>query len=121
MNRTGKRLLYALLCAGPLALAEMPVAAAHEIARTPYIAYRAHHTVRAYAEWPYWLQRDRDFQRWYVHSRYRYLRPFAWQRLYRLYRQDVAYHRHGRHYYPYRQWERSYSKHRRSWRGRHGD
>ncbi|HEX7061149.1 MAG TPA: hypothetical protein VF200_04215 [Woeseiaceae bacterium] len=44
---------------------------------------------------PRWLAREYDFQRWYVRGPY-YRRPHPdWRHLYRLYRRDAAWHRHG--------------------------
>jgi len=121
MNSMTKRLICTAAFAGTLALALAPAASAHDIVRTSPVAYHKHYTVRSTTDFPYWLQRDRDFQRWYVQSRYRYLRPLVWPRLVTLYRRDVAYHRHGRHYYPYRQWQRRYPQQQRVLRDRHGD
>lgn len=59
---------------------------------------------------PGWLRRDRDFQHWYWHSRYRYTRHLNWHGLYHLYLMDRRHRWHGRsrhdHHHDYRGYER---------------
>ena len=121
MDKTMKRWTCTLLLGGTLAFALVPAASAHDVVRKAHRAHNSYYTIHTAPAYPRWLRRDRDFQRWYVRSRYRYLRPMAWDRVYRIYRRDLAYHRHGRHYYPYRQWESTYSKQKRDTRYRRGD
>ena len=121
MNRIIKRTMCTLLLGGSLVLAQAPIASAHETVYAPHAVsdrYYAAHRVPVY---PRWLRRDGAFQHWYVRSRYRYMRNMTWRRLYDRYRHEVGYYRHGRHYYPYRQWEKSYSNRSPARRRRSGD
>lgn len=48
---------------------------------------------------PRWLSHDYAFHSWLVHSPHYHLRHPDWQRLYRLYRKDAAWHRRGQRHH----------------------
>jgi len=112
MNRMVKRPILSLLLAGSLIFTLAPAASAHETAYAPHVVRGSHYATPSIRVYPVWLRKDRDFHRWYVRSRYRYVPAITWRRLYTMYHNDVRYHRHGRHYYPYRQWQQRDSKRR---------
>jgi len=121
MNRKMKSLISTLLMGGTLMFALSPAASAHETGYLPYVANDYYHAGPPQRAYPRWLRRDRDFHRWYLRSRYRDAHELSWHRLYTLYRHDLRYNRHPRHYYPYRQWNKSDSKRRYIRRYRSGD
>lgn len=93
------RLLQALLAVALLGALAQP-AAAHKIDFRPP-AYHYYYQHGSPYVFPRWLRKDRDFQRWYRRSDYRYIRGASWRRLYDMYLYDKSNrrlrHRH-RHY-----------------------
>ena len=94
------RILPVLLAlALPVALTQP--AAAHKVDfRTPVTYHYYYQHGNPYV-FPRWLRKDRDFQRWYRRSDYRYIRRASWRRLYDMYLYEKSHrrlrHRH-RHY-----------------------
>ena len=80
LNRTKNSLLIGAC----LLLVATADAAAHEVIYRSYAVQRPH--IRAQAPtFPHWLHRNRNFQRWYLGSRYRSMRDPSWHRLYEIY------------------------------------
>jgi hypothetical protein len=89
-----KRTILSLLFGAGLVLLVAADASAHEVEYRPY--YVANHYVYARTRYfPDWLQRNREFQRWYMHSHYRFERHVSWPRLYDVYRFERRHRWHG--------------------------
>ena len=96
-----KQVIAALLTGFGLFLAFQPQAEAHGLGKV--VVVHDGRVVRKFRPaYPHWLRAERDFHRWYRHSRYHRLRHPDWHRLYGLYRQEVRYHRHIRHNHRHR-------------------
>ncbi len=108
MNKT----ITAALIASGLLILDSPEAAAHSEVRVSYqppIVYRLEH--RRPQHMPHWLKRDRDFRKWYRHTRLRRHRHLSWHQLFDIYHWErVANRKHRRvdhfveyhdHYYRY--------------------
>ena len=94
-----------------LALLATPEAQAHTIEYRPGYAY-AYYGAAGTRYFPRWLRKDRGFQHWYWHSRYRFKRHLSWNRLYRMYRYE---RRFARIHYDYHYDDRGYYKRKRRW------
>lgn len=102
-RRMAKRLVAATLTCTVLALTFAQPAAAHKVGHRPavtnqyYRLYDRQHG-RRYV-FPRWLQRDRDFQRWFLRNDYRYVTGYnrggSWEELYSLYRFERRHWRNG--------------------------
>lgn len=94
------RLLSALFAATLFGTLAQP-AEAHKVDFRPPVTYHYYYQHGSPYVFPRWLRKDRDFQRWYRRSDYRYIRGASWQRLYDMYRYETSHrrlrHRH-RHY-----------------------
>lgn len=102
-----KQLMCSLILGLGLLIAYAPVAEAHGFS----IVVHEGKVVRKFRPaGPKWLRPHRDFQRWYVLGGYHQMRHPNWKHLYRLYRQDVRYHRQFRRHLHHRR------GHRRGWR-----
>jgi len=114
MNAIGNHILtrtISLLIIGTcLFLAGTADAAAHQTEHRTYVV-QYHYTHGQKKASPSWLRRNRDFQHWYLHSRYRSMHRLSWQRLYDIYRIEKRYRlrsrkHHGKKYrdYGYREY-----------------
>ena len=103
-KRASLRPVVLLLCATGLAVALVRPATAHEIEFRPRISHQYYYRHGRVLVFPRWLQREHDFQRWYLHSDYRYIRGANWAALYDLYlfekrhRRRMHHHVHGKVY-----------------------
>ena len=98
MSHIMKRTIFSLLFGAGLVLLSAADASAHEVEYRPY--YVQHHHAYARTQFfPAWLERNREFQRWYMHSRYRFKRHIGWPRLYDIYRFERRHRWHGRAIY----------------------
>lgn len=94
-------ILPALLAVAVLGAFAQP-AAAHKVDFRPPASYHYYYQHGSPYLFPRWLRKDRDFQRWYRRSDYRYIRGANWRRLYDMYLYEKSYrrHRHRHSYYP---------------------
>lgn len=112
-----KRMTFSLIVGACLFLASAPDASAHGTEYRPYIV-NDHYVVGRIRHFPTWLRRDRDFQHWYLHSRYRFTRRMSWHRIYDLYIFERRYHRHKRKYYGNVYRDYRYRTHQKKWKKR---
>ncbi len=114
LNRT----ISSLVIGTCLFLVSAADASAHKIEYRPYVVHRQY----VYGQtriFPGWLRKNREFQRWYLHSRYRLMRHMTWHRLYDIYHFEKRYRLqsrrfHGKVYrdHGYRTYYRKPKKHR---------
>jgi len=112
-----KRAICSLIFGACLFLASAPDASAHNTEYRPYIVHDDYVYGRTKTV-PGWLKRNRDFRRWYLHSRYRFTRRMSWYRIYDLYTFERRYHRHNRKYYGNVYRDNSYRTHQKKWKKR---
>jgi hypothetical protein len=98
-----KRTIYLVAFGICLTLVAETDASAHTVDFRPGFAEVRYVHSRA-RSFPGWLRRNRDFQHWYWHSRYRFKRHLNWHRLYHIYLLDRRHRRPARvvyddHYY----------------------
>jgi len=84
MSHIMTRTICSLIFGTGLLLVSAADASPHQIEYRPYVAHSQYVYGRTRA-FPGWLHRNRDFQRWYSHSRYRPMGHMSWQRLYDIY------------------------------------
>lgn len=95
-----QRVALALVLSVGLMLSAMQPAAAHKVEFRPVVSSNHHYQRTRHGRsfvFPRWLRKDRDFQRWFLRSEYRYLnghvRSADWHQLYRQYRYETHYWR----------------------------
>lgn len=113
-----KRTNYALVFGVCVMLITQPDARAHTVDIRPGFV-EVHYGYAMTRHFPGWLRRDRDFQHWYWHSRYRIKRHLNWHSLYHIYVNDRRQRWHARrlhrhHYldYGYRAYSKKHRKHK---------
>jgi hypothetical protein len=89
INRPTGRLAVLLVCASALLTAMAEPASAHKIEFRPPVSHHYYYQHGRPFVFPPWLRKDREFQHWYVHSDYRYVRGADWRLLYDLYLYDT--------------------------------
>lgn len=90
-----QRTIYTLACAVSLTFIPQADTAAHTVDYRPGFV-EVHYGYARARQFPGWLRRDREFQHWYWHSRYRFKRHLNWHRLYHMYLNDRRQHWHAR-------------------------
>jgi hypothetical protein len=84
-KRTSFRPALLLLCVASLVVAMVRPATAHEVEFRPRVSHHFYYQHGRAFRFPHWLRDERDFQRWFLHSDYRYIRGANWAALYDLY------------------------------------
>lgn len=112
-----KRTICSLIFGACLFLATAPDASAHNTGYRPYIVQN-HYSYGSTRSFPVWLTRNRDFQHWYLHNRYRFMRRMTWHRIYDLYLFERRYHRNHRKYYGNAYRDHGYRSHQKKWKKR---
>ncbi len=111
-----KRTIVALAFGACVMFIAAPDARAHAIDFRPAFV-EVHYGYARARQFPGWLRRDRDFQHWYWHSRYRFKRYLNWHRLYHIYLDDRRHRWHARtlrdHHYHEHGYRAYKKKHRR--------
>jgi len=105
MNTIVRRVALPMIVSFGIVLVHAPTAEAHKTNYRPLVTSDYYHARdRAYGM-PHWVRKDRDFKRWFLHSRYRYARWQNWPMLYdryayerRTYRPRHRHHQAGRKY-----------------------
>jgi len=92
-------------------------ASAHEIQYRPHIVHD-HYEYGRTRLLPRWLKRNREFQHWYLHSRYRFMRRMTWHRVYDLYLFERRYRRSHRKYYGKVHRDNGYRTYQKMWKKR---
>jgi hypothetical protein len=99
MNYLLKRVALPMIVSFGILLVYAPTAEAHKINYRPLVTNDYYYARdRAYAM-PHWVRKDRDFRRWFLHSRYRYARRQNWSMLYDLYTYERRTYRHRHRYH----------------------
>ncbi len=93
-----KRTISSLIIGACLFLTGAADASAHEIAFRPYVVHRQYAAGQTRL-FPGWLRRNREFQRWYLNTRYLSMRRLSWQRLYDIYSFEKRYRLQNRKFY----------------------
>lgn len=104
MNIAGRHLTHrvalALVLSAGLMLSMMEPAAAHKVEFRPVVSSNFYYQRMRHGQsfvFPRWLRKDRDFQRWFLRSEYRFLngriRGANWHHLYQQYRYETHYWR----------------------------
>ena len=111
-----QRTISSLIIGTSLFLAGATDASAHKTDYRSYVVHRQYSSSHT-RTFPGWLRRDREFQHWYLNTRYRAMPRLSWQRLYNIYCFDKRYrlqsHRfYGEAYrdYGYRSYQRKSKK-----------
>ncbi len=97
-SRLVKRMMRVLAFGFCLAFVAVAESGAHPIGVRPGLV-AVHPGYAGTRYFPGWLRRNRDFQHWYRHSRYRLRQHHDWHRLYHLYLIDRHHYRRGRYYH----------------------
>jgi hypothetical protein len=80
-----KRMLLSIMLAIGMLTAVAQPASAHKYEARPVVSNHYYSQYGRPVVFPGWLRKSHDFQRWYLHSDYRYIRGANWDRLYDLY------------------------------------
>ena len=102
MKRTFLSLAFGIC----LLLVGTPDASAHWVGHRPPVV--KNYVPGRSVFFPAWLRRNRDFQHWYWHNRYRFKRHVSWIRLYDIYRFEKRFYRFGGRYYQRHYADRGY-------------
>ena len=106
------------LCVGIcLFLVSAVDASAHEIEYRPPIVHD-HYGYARTMSFPGWLRRNRDFQHWYMRSRYRFMRRMTWNDVYERYRFEQRYRWNNRRYHTNVYHDDGYRTHKKWWKRR---
>ena len=123
VKRFAKGVAGSLIILVGISLTTAPEASAHGIDKPRYVDHHSYGYRRAHPVLPRWLRAKRDFQHWYFHSHYRFMRRLSWQRLYDLYLYDTRRSRRAwrrRHDHDFCRWDDRYFSERRRWRRHRG-
>ena len=119
MSHNMKRGFYALAFAVCLTFIALPDARAHTIDIRPGFV-EVHYGYARVRHVPGWLRRDRDFQHWYSHSRYRFKRHLNWHRLYHIYLNDRRHRWHARRLHDHHFHDHDYRvRNKKNWKRHH--
>ena len=80
-----KRMLFSIMLAIGMLTAVAQPATAHKYDARPVMSNHYYSQYGRPVVFPRWLKKNHDFQRWYMHSDYRYIRGANWDRLYDVY------------------------------------
>lgn len=109
----GGLLMFALVVPVQAKADGIVVAGPHLVERVDHRDYRGYrYDYRA----PRWLERDRDFMRWYGHSHYRHRHQVDWYRIFEIYLHEMGHRKYRkydrRHHYDYYYRDRGRGGHR---------
>jgi hypothetical protein len=94
IKHSSVRLAKLFLCSASLISAFGRPASAHDIEVRPQVSHHYYYGHTRPIAYPRWMQKDRDFQRWYLRSDYRYIRGANWASIYDLYLLEKRHRRH---------------------------
>lgn len=117
MSHIMKRTICSLIFGAGLFLLSAADASAHEVEYRPHIAYD-HYVYSRTRSFPRWLRRNREFQHWYMHSRYRYVRRMTWHGVYDRYRIEQRYRRNHRKFHSKVYRDDGYRTYQKVWKKR---
>ncbi len=117
MSQIMKRTFCSLSFGICLFLLSAADASAHEVEYRPHIAYD-HYVYGRTRSFPRWLRRNREFQHWYMHSRYRYMRRMTWHRIYDRYRFEQRYRWNNRKFHGKVYRDDGYRTYQKNWKKR---
>ena len=90
-----QRGLTTMVFAACLSLAVVADAEAHKPGYRQYVVHQ-HYVYYKADKYPLWLQRDYEFQRWFVKNQFRLNRNLSWQRRYEIFRLEKPVRLHNK-------------------------